>query len=217
MKKGDFIELDYTGKLDDGSVFDTTLKEVAIANNINTQTDFKPAIICLGENHLLPALEKGLIDQEIGTHHFDVSSENAFGKKSAKLLKLIPMKVFKQQKINPYPGLDINIDGAYGIIRTVSGGRVIVDFNHPLASKDVSYDIEVRKIVTDKKEKLNALLTLTGLHFDSVSVKENDATVVLEHAVPDELKQLFEVEAKKVGVDKIDYIVKKEPSKNHVH
>ena len=52
-------------------------------------------------------------------------------------------------------GVDIvNIDNTMGVIRSVSGGRVIVDFNHPLSSKSVHYDVEIIKIVEDKKAML---------------------------------------------------------------
>ena len=49
-----------------------------------------------------------------------------------------------------------------GIVRSVSGGRVIVDFNHPLSSKDVHYDVEVLKIVTDKKDQIQAFFQYYG-------------------------------------------------------
>lgn len=211
IKKGDFVELDYTGKFaDEGTVFDTTLKEVAMANNLNQEAEYKPLVICVGEGFILPKLEEGLVGKTVGKHKFSLAPEEAFGRKNAKLLKLVPMKVFKGQDIMPYPGLEVNIDNQFGVVRNVSGGRVIVDFNHPLSGKDLNYDVEVKKFVTSDKEKVEALLQATGMHFDSVSVKEKNAMVVLEHELPDELKQLVDVKIKDaVKLKKIDYIVKK--------
>ena len=46
---------------------------------------------------------------------------------------------FKKQNIIPYLGLQVNIDGILGIIRTVTPGRAIIDFNHPLSGKNLIY------------------------------------------------------------------------------
>ena len=54
----------------------------------------------------------------------------------------------------------MTIDNEVGTIKMVSGGRTLVDFNHPLASKEVSYTIKALRIVTDTKEKLTALMRL---------------------------------------------------------
>ena len=98
----------------------------------------------------------------------ELDAEHAFGKKNAQLIQMIPAKRFKEQKIQPVPGLRLNIDNRIGIIRSVNGGRIIVDFNHPLAGRDVTYDIEIKRIVTDKKECIssifNALLGLPDLN-----------------------------------------------------
>ncbi|MBC8495132.1 peptidylprolyl isomerase [archaeon] len=224
IKKGDFIELEYTGKLkEDGSVFDTTKKEVAMASNLNKEADYRPIIVCVGEGHVLGALEKGLECKTIGKYDFNLEPEEAFGKKSAKLLKLIPMKVFKQQDIMPYMGLDVNVDGMYGIVRNVSGGRVIVDFNHPLSGREIIYEVEVLKFVTSDKEKLESVLQLLGVHYNSASVKEKNAMVVLEHEMSNEQKIMFEEKAKKlVGLKDIKYVTKKHDHKhdhdhNHEH
>ena len=48
----------------------------------------------------------------------------------------------------------------FGVVKTVSGGRVLVDFNHPLAGKDLVYNVKINKIVDDIKEKLNSLLKM---------------------------------------------------------
>ncbi|EFK97351.1 peptidylprolyl isomerase FKBP-type, partial [sediment metagenome] len=49
-----------------------------------------------------------------------------------------------KDSIRPMPGLPVNIDGMYGIIRTVAGGRVIVDFNHPLSGKEIVYNSKLK-------------------------------------------------------------------------
>ncbi|MFH1770270.1 MAG: peptidylprolyl isomerase [archaeon] len=210
IKQGDFVEIDYTGTIKDGNiVFDTTQKEVAMANSLNKEAKYEPIVICIGQGFILPHIEIELVGKKIGKYTFDLMPEQSFGKKSAALLKLVPMKVFRQQEIMPYNGLEVNIDGQFGIIRNVSGGRVIVDFNHPIAGRDLKYDVEVKKFVTDDKEKLEALLKASGLPYDSASVKENKAMIVISQPIADQVKAVFEEHAKKlIGIKKTDYVLK---------
>jgi len=181
IEKGQFIELDYTGKLEDGTVFDTTSKAVAEKAGLNPKAQYKPAIICIGEAQLLPGLDEFLLSKGLGKHTCELPAEKAFGKKDAKLLKLIPLSKFKKAKIEPFPGLEVNIDNHYGIVRSVSGGRVTVDFNHPLAGKDLTYDLDAKRVVEDKAEQVAALLEMTGLHHHGVTMEGADHAVINVH------------------------------------
>lgn len=191
IKKGDFFELDYIGRTSEGELFDTTKKEVADKEGLHIHREFKPAIVCSGEGHLLPGLDQKLIGKNVGTHTIELKDIEAFGKKNAKLLQLIPRKVFKEQNVEPQIGLEINVDNQKGIIRSVSGGRVIVDFNHPLSSKDISYEIDIKRIVTDKKEKLEALLGLIGLPVAALKVEGEKAEITLIQELPENIVDIF--------------------------
>ena len=211
IEKGDFVEIDYVGMIkDEDKVFDTTKKKVADKNDLNPEADYKPITICIGEEHILPALEEQLEGKKTGEYKFELSPEEAFGKKSAKLLKLVPRKVFRQQDIQPFPGLEVNIDNNFGIVRSVSGGRVIVDFNHPLSGRDLVYEIEVKRFVEDKKEKLESYLNISQIPYDSASVKEKKATIVLPQELPDPMKEEFEKKVKELmDIEDINYVTKK--------
>ena len=160
LKKHDFAEIDYTGKLEDGTVFDTTVEEAAKKASLQTENrKFSPVIICVGERHILEPLDDMILGKDAGeSFSLKIDPEKAFGKKSAKLLQLVPMKVFRKEKIAPYPGLEVNVDNRYGIVRTVSGGRVIVDFNHPLSGREVNYEVKINRVVTDNLEKAKAVI-----------------------------------------------------------
>ena len=158
IKEHDFIEIDYTGRTaDDESVFDTTVQSVADENHIHAH-DLKPVIICVGEAQLLKGLDEQLLGKDIGEHTIRIGAEKAFGKKSAKLIQLISTSKFAKEKIQPVPGLQVTIDGMNGLVRTVTGGRTMVDFNHPLASRDLVYTVNIKRMVTDPKEKAESLL-----------------------------------------------------------
>jgi FKBP-type peptidyl-prolyl cis-trans isomerase 2 len=185
----DFIELNYSGKLIDGTVFDTTNKTVAEENKIPTdKRDFKPAIICVGEQQILPGLDKRLIDKEIGTEFtVHLAPEDAFGKRDIKKMKIIPSSTFKEHKMQPQPGLQIDVDGEMGTVTKVSGGRIIVNFNHPLAGREVSYQVNIIRKLTDTKEKISSYLNATlRLPFDKISVeiKEDKAEVGIPMDLP---------------------------------
>lgn len=220
IKKHDFIEIEYTGKLkDSGDVFDTTKIEVAKANNLPTEkAEFGSRNICVGENQMLRGLEAELIGKEPGTYTINLSAENAFGKKDAKLLKLIPLKVFTKENIMPMPGLQVSIDGVNGTIRTVTGGRTLVDFNHPLSGKNITYEVEIKKVLTDKKEKLVVLMQMVQLlknDYD-IAMDENNAKITIRKALHENaqvndalIKQLTEKAKELTGFGGIEFIYEK--------
>jgi len=212
VKKGDFVELDFIGKVKDtDTIFDLTSEKEAKEHNIyNPKQTYKPVIICLGENEILKELDQELIGKEINkTYKIEIPQEKAFGKKNPKLIKLIPANVFKKQKISPFPGLQINMDGIMGIVRVVSGGRIIVDFNHPLAGKNLEYTIKINKIITDKKEKIKAIIKIDA----KIELKNNELKI--EQNIPEKLQEILKKQIKKhiSGIKKITFL--KPPLKNN--
>ena len=163
IKKNDFIELNYTGKLTDGKVFDTTEEKVAKDNGIyQEKMNFSPAVICVGEKQILPGLDEELIGKEINKEYeIKLTAEKAFGKRDVKKVKIVPISTFKEHNVEPQPGLQIDVDGKMGTVMRKAGGRVIVNFNHPLSGKEVIYSIKVNKIITDNKEKIVSFLNTT--------------------------------------------------------
>lgn len=192
IKKGDFIELEYTGKTEDGMIFDTTSESIAKKNGIHSQgAKYGPAIVCVGDGHVVPGLDSEIEGKEVGTDYkISVSPEKGFGKKDAKLIQLISTGKFRKENIQPMPGLQVNIDGTYGIVKSVSGGRTLVDFNHPLSGQNLIYDIKIVKIVNDDREKIKAMIELRlGLKDIEVEFNEGKATIITKKdlKIPDEI------------------------------
>ena len=214
LKHHDFIEVEYTGKtLDDNLVFDTTDELIAKENRIYSERAYYgPVIICLGEGHLIKGLDEKLIGKDVGEYEFELTPEEGFGKKEARLIQLIPTAKFRQQHIQPIPGLQVNIDGMVGTVKTVSGGRTIVDFNHPLSGKRLHYKIKVNRIVTDKKEQITAIIRMfLGIRNPKVELNDTTVTINLETKLP---KQVEEALIKKIkeltGIEKIQFSSKKQ-------
>ena len=210
------MELDYTGRIkDDKIVFDTTVEETAKASNIHSpKFSYKPVIVCIGENHLVKGLDDALIGKNPGKYTVEVKAENAFGKKAADLLKLIPMKLFKKDNVQPYVGLEVNVDGMLGIVRNVSGGRIIVDFNHPLAGRDLIYDVEVKRVVADPLEQAKAILELNGVPFVTLDIMDDKASIITKIKVPEDASKELEEQIKKlVGLKAVEFKQEEEAKK----
>src|SRR3989344_2875820 len=125
LKEHDFVEIDYIGKIAHGVVFDTTFAEVAKKHNLKDKSTYKPITICIGEQQVLKGIDKSLVGKEVGnTYIVTLSPEDAFGKKDPKLIRLVPLRTFHKQKVQPQPGLQVDIDGSIATVLRVSGGRV---------------------------------------------------------------------------------------------
>ena len=183
IKDGDFVRVNFTGKTKEtDEVFDTTYDEIALEADIfDENKTYKPIPIVVGGNHLLPAIEKEIVGLEAGERKtVEVASDDAFGPRNPKAIQLIPMKEFKKQGMTPYPGMRISAEGGEGKILTVNGGRVKVDFNHPLAGKDLIYDVEVTEIIEDNEEKIKSMIEL---HYANPNVDLDKTEISIEDGV----------------------------------
>ena len=155
VQKNDFIEIEFTGKANN-EIFDTTDKEEA--KKIGLEADVKPMIISVGNEMLLKGFDEALEGKEIGKKYtLDLKPEKAFGKRNPKMIRTMPIRIFHEKQMNPYPGLTVQMDNYIAKILSVSGGRVSVDFNNPLAGKEITYEFTVKRKIDDDNEKINAL------------------------------------------------------------
>jgi len=209
IKKNDFIELEYTGKTKaEGAVFDTTDENVAKDAGIhNTGTHYGPVVICVGQHHILPGIDKHLEGKSLGKHTITLTPEEAFGKKNAKLIQLLPTSKFIKEKIMPQPGLQVTVDGHLGTVKTVTGGRTLVDFNHPLSGKEIVYDIDLKNKVEDKKKQVEAILEMRlHLHKVKVEVAENKATIAWHEVLPKPIQEQIDKEIQEAtGIKEITW------------
>src|SRR3989338_2964014 len=97
VKQKDFVELEYTGKIkNSGEIFDTTDKKIAEDNDVlQEEHEYKPIIVCVGENQIIKGLDNALAGKETGkSYTIEVKAEDAYGKKDAKMIQLIPTNKF---------------------------------------------------------------------------------------------------------------------------
>jgi len=161
MKEGDFIRIDYIGRISEsGEVFDLTKEDVAKKEGIfNPNSKYGAVPVVIGGNFVVKGLENELKKMKVGEKKkITVKPEDAFGERKSEFTKLIPLSEFKKQNMDPYPGMPVTINRLMGRVLSVSGGRVRVDFNHPLAGKALEYEVEIKKRITKTLEKIKAIL-----------------------------------------------------------
>ncbi len=182
LQKKDFIEIEFTGRVKDGEVFDSNVKEEVekLHKGHDHEIEAKPFIFCLGEGMFLKGVDDFLIGKEIGKYKIELSPEKAFGVRLPQLVQMIPMKLFASQNLNVFPGAVFNFDGRMARVLTVSGGRVMVDFNNPLAGKNVVYDINVLRKVENLNEKIKSFINFLFRRDLKFSVKDNKIIVEVE-------------------------------------
>ena len=209
VQKGDFVELDYVGRIaESGRVFDVTSEQAAKKEGIhNERGTYGPRIICVGEHQIVAGLDAFLIGKEEKKEYtITLQAEHAFGKKDPKLLKIVPSSVFLKQKIKPVPGLRVTINDMLGTIKTGSGGRVIVDFNHPLAGHDVIYHVNIVRVLTTAEEKVRAVTAFFFGHESKAEV--TDGACVVHVKLPSEFHERFALEIRRLipALKKVEFV-----------
>ncbi len=138
VKNNDTVKIHYTGKLEDGQVFDSSVER-------------DPIEFTIGGGQIIPGLEKGLIDMEVNEKKtIQVPQTEAYGDVQKELFQEIPKDQLPQE-ITPEVGMGLvakNPDGSERQLRVaeVKDESIIIDANHPLAGKDLIFDVEVVEI-----------------------------------------------------------------------
>ncbi|CAN5724225.1 peptidylprolyl isomerase [soil metagenome] len=119
---------------------------------INTFAD-KPATLSLGTGELAPAMERRLLGLEEGAHHsFELEPGEAFGDRNPDLLQRVARSLLTQLgdpderysvgDVVQFPTPDGQ--GAYaGVVREVAADSLVFDFNHPLAGRPVTFEVQL--------------------------------------------------------------------------
>jgi peptidylprolyl isomerase len=138
-KKGDAVKVHYTGKLEDGTVFDSS-------------TDREPLEFQVGEGEVIRGFDEAVVGMEIGQSKTTVIGiEKAYGPRVQEM-------VVNLHRDHLPPSLDLKVDQVLQmkspngqimrvIVTGISDSEITVDANHPLAGKNLSFDIQLVGIV----------------------------------------------------------------------
>ncbi len=137
-QKGDTVKIHFTGKLEDGSVFGST-------------TDREPLEFKLGEGRIIPGVEKAVEGMNVGeSKTVKVPSELAYGQRREELFEEVSRDQFPKD-VEPQVGQKFEVprsDGQATVVRVVnvSESTVTLDANHPLAGRDLTFELELLDI-----------------------------------------------------------------------
>lgn len=194
MKEGDFVEIDYLSKnKNTGKYFDVTNEEKAKEYGLYEKNRiYKPVKVIVGARHVIEGLDMALLEMEIGEERvIGVSPDLGFGKRDPKLVTTVPMREFSRQGVMPRPGLSMDIGGKWATVKSVSSGRVTIDFNHSLAGRTLEYTVKILSVIEGTENKLKALLELhMGYYNPKTTITIEGGKAVLK--VPGIKKELEE-------------------------
>jgi peptidylprolyl isomerase len=149
VEKGDYILIDYTGKLEDGTVFDTTLKKKAIETGIySEEKEYRPFFFRADTGQVVKGIDLGVLGMKEGEEKIlKISPENAYGEYKKYLVQDIPLSRLelqippeKGQKITTPLGREVKVLGS-------TETHATLDFNHELAGKTLILEIKLVSIV----------------------------------------------------------------------
>jgi len=139
--KGDKVRVHYRGTLDDGTVFDDTHER-------------EPIEFVLGQGKVIPGFEEAVIDMEPGDEKtVDLSTDQAYGERRDELVQDIPDEELADD-FDPDVGEHIEIHQEQGppipaqVVDSSDEG-LTVDANHPLAGKNLTFEIELLDILEE--------------------------------------------------------------------
>lgn len=136
--------------------FHYTVSEVG-QESLESSRDREPLAILYGHGNIIPGLETAMLDREAGeSFGVDVAATDAYGEKREGLSQRVPKKHFGAQKLEP--GMQVMLQTNFGpravTIEKVGMSVVDVDLNHPMAGKDLHFDVEIVDVREASAEEL---------------------------------------------------------------
>ena len=135
---GNTVKVHYTGKLEDGTVFDSSEGR-------------EPLEVKLGTQAVIPGFEKGLLGMEVGEKKtITIPSEDAYGPQRDEMIVEVNKTDFPAE-IKPEVGLQLQMQRSDGqnmpvTIVKVEEEKITLDANHPLAGKTLIFDVEMMEV-----------------------------------------------------------------------
>ena len=73
----------------------------------------------------------------------ELEPKDAFGERNPELARVMHLSDFRKRDMDPYPGMQVDIDGTVATVKSINSGRVLVDANHPLAGERMIYEVKL--------------------------------------------------------------------------
>lgn len=148
VEKGDNISVNYTGKYDNGTVFDTSSVTVAKeAGLYDASRNYEPLSFVVGAGQMISGFDNGVLNMTIGEKKtLKLSPDEAYGEYKEEYLVPVPRSDLENNSIVPEIGKQVGTLMGVATIVDITDNNVTLDFNSPLAGKNLTFDIEVVSI-----------------------------------------------------------------------
>lgn len=144
-QKGNTVEVDYLGTLDNGTVFDTSLKEEAEKAGLPLKPSYSPLKFTVGAGQMIKGFDNAVVGMKEGEEKtVTIAAADAYGEVRQDLLVSVSLdKLPNGTKV----GVQLQTNsGMVGTVTKIEGGNATVDFNHQLAGQRLTFKIIMRKI-----------------------------------------------------------------------
>jgi FKBP-type peptidyl-prolyl cis-trans isomerase 2 len=134
-QEGNKVQVHYTGKLEDGTVFDSSEGKA-------------PLEFTLGEHQVIPGFEKGVVGMNEGENRtVNIPPDEGYGQRRDDLVIEV-QKDSMPENVEPKEGMQLELQTAQGqrvpvVVSEIKGDTVELDANHALAGKELTFDIEL--------------------------------------------------------------------------
>jgi peptidylprolyl isomerase len=190
MNEGDFIKITFEMRIGtDKRLVATNIESIAKENDMfDEEQDFNEMPVIVGTKDLFDEINKSILGKNVGEgDEVEIKSEKAYGERDVKNIKVHPYSEFQKNKIDPIPGNEVRIGNRRGRVLSVSPGRVVVDFNHPWAGKDVFYKYTIVSKTEDDVGKVqNMIQQHVGKLWSSFQVEESGDNINV--TIPEDMK-----------------------------
>lgn len=138
-KQGDTVKVHYTGKFEDGTVFDTSI-------------DRDPLLFTIGSGQILQGFEEAVVGMNSGeSKTATIPADKAYGPHHKEMVLVVARNQFPENlKLNIGDQLELSRKDGETVIVTIANiaeSTVTLDANHPLAGKDLTFDIQLVEIL----------------------------------------------------------------------
>jgi FKBP-type peptidyl-prolyl cis-trans isomerase SlpA len=142
IKKGSKVRVHYTGKLANGKVFDTSVEK-------------DPLEVVVGQSGLIKGFEEGLMGMKEGEKKtIEITPEDAYGQLIEGRTQEVEKSILPEEI---QVGMALQANGEVGTmvvtVKEIKEETVVLDANHPLAGKDLIFELEVLDVSNGKKKK----------------------------------------------------------------
>ncbi|WP_054842517.1 peptidylprolyl isomerase [Vulcanisaeta distributa] len=189
FQKGDYVLLEYTVvDKDDNKVVETTVEDKAKEAGIYRPDEvYEPRLVIIGETKLFEPLEQAIMNSSEGQEiTVEIPPDKAFGQRDPSKVRVISIREFYRYGKLPRVGDIVEVNNQQGRVVSITGGRVTLDFNHPLAGKTLIVTAKVIRKLETTEDKVKYIIKqyIPRIEIDKVKVELSEGGSIVTIKLP---------------------------------